>query len=244
MAIMGPSGCGKSTFFNCLANKNMTNLLVEGSIRIDGVPHVEVAQDLVAYVQQDDLFFPTLTVREHLVFHAQLRMHKSLKSEIYNRIQRLLESLGLKKCEDTLIGLPASTTKKYISGGERKRLLFATELLANPSILLCDEPTSGLDSFMAQNVVSMLQTLASEGKTILCTIHQPSSDVFTMFDRLLLLAEGRTAYLGATAQALTFFQSMGFYCPSTYNPADYYIQLISVQPGHEHRDKEVVKVRD
>ena len=110
----------------------------------------------------------------------------------------------MKKCEDTLIGAPELGVKG-ISGGERRRLAFASEVITNPSILFCDEPTSGLDSFMAMSIVDSMRNLAKKGKTIICTIHQPSSEVFEMFDRLYLMAEGRSAFCGDLSDAFKFF---------------------------------------
>jgi ATP-binding cassette, subfamily G (WHITE), eye pigment precursor transporter len=121
---------------------------------------------------------------------------------ILNRIFLLIQ-LALTKCENTLIGIPGRI--KGISGGEMKRLSFASEVLTDPPLLLCDEPTSGLDSFMAQNVVQVLKNMALKGKTVICTIHQPSSEVFAMFDKVLLMADGRVAYLGTTYEACAFF---------------------------------------
>lgn len=112
--------------------------------------------------------------------------------------------LNLKKCEETLIGAPQFGVKG-ISGGERRRLAFASEVITNPSILFCDEPTSGLDSFMAMSIVDSMRNLAKKGKTIICTIHQPSSEVYEMFDRLFLMAEGRVAFCGDLADAQKFF---------------------------------------
>jgi ABC-type multidrug transport system ATPase subunit len=111
--------------------------------------------------------------------------------------------LGLSKCRDTQIGVPGRF--KGISGGQMKRLAFASEVLTNPAILFCDEPTSGLDSVMAASVVEVLRTLASQGRTIVCTIHQPSSQIVDLFDKVLLMAEGRTAYLGNVLGANSFF---------------------------------------
>ena len=102
--------------------------------------------------------------------------------------------MGLSKCADTIIGKPGAVVG--ISGGEKKRLAFASELLTNPSIMFCDEPTSGLDSFMALSVVEVLKELTASGRTVVCTIHQPSSEVFAIFDQLLLMADGRVAYSG------------------------------------------------
>ena len=93
-----------------------------------------------------------------------------------------------------------------ISGGEMKRLAFASEVLTNPSLMFCDEPTSGLDSYMAQNVVEALRNMAIKGKTIMCTIHQPSSQLFSMFDSILLMAEGKVAFQGSTSQCVQFFK--------------------------------------
>ena len=112
--------------------------------------------------------------------------------------------LNLKKCENTLIGAPDKNIKG-ISGGERRRLAFACELLTDPNLLFCDEPTSGLDSYMAMILVESMRELANRGKTIICTIHQPSSEIFEKFDRLCLLAEGKLAYIGPTANAPQFF---------------------------------------
>jgi ATP-binding cassette, subfamily G (WHITE), eye pigment precursor transporter len=146
-------------------------------------------------VLQVDLFIGTLTVREHLIFQSQLRMDRHFSFEDrMRRVEEVITEIGLTKCADTMIGIPGRI--KGISGGEMKRLAFASEVLTNPPLMFCDEPTSGLDAFMAQNVVSVLRDMAARGKTVIVTIHQPSSEVFAMFDRLLLMSEGRVAYLG------------------------------------------------
>ena len=111
--------------------------------------------------------------------------------------------MGLGKATDTLIGVVGRI--KGISGGEMKRLALASELLTNPSLMFCDEPTSGLDSFMAASVVEGLKNLAKDGRTVICTIHQPSSQIYAMFDRLLLMAEGKIAFLGKNDEAHDFF---------------------------------------
>ena len=115
--------------------------------------------------------------------------------------------------------------QKGISGGQRKRLSLASEVLTNPSIMFCDEPTSGLDSFMAATVVETLRRLASQGRTVICTIHQPSSHLVKMFDKVLLMAEGRTAFLGHVSTANKFLEDCGFPCPSHYNPADHWVEV-------------------
>nr|CAD7460512.1 unnamed protein product [Timema tahoe] len=123
-----------------------------------------------------------------------------------------------------------------------KRLSFASEVLTDPPLMFCDEPTSGLDSFMAQNVVSVLKVMANKGKTVVITIHQPSSEVFSLFDKVLLMAEGHVTFLGTTDEACTFFKQMGAACPSNYNPADYFIELLAVIPTREDSCKQTIEL--
>ncbi|CAG7727978.1 unnamed protein product [Allacma fusca] len=143
--------------------------------------------------------------------------------------------MGLTKCQSTRIGDPA--TNKGISGGEMKRLAFASEYITDPMILLCDEPTSGLDAFMAQSVVEVMQNMAQHGKSIICTIHQPASEVFEMFDHICLLSAGRVAFHGTTAEALTFFEETGYPCPMNHNPADFFIFTLAIDPSDEENCK-------
>lgn len=133
-----------------------------------------------------------------------LRMGRDVSyQQKLTRVNEVLNELSLRKCANTIIGAPGRI--KGLSGGERKRLSFASETLTDPHLLLCDEPTSGLDSFMALNVLQVLKKLAAKGKTIIITIHQPSSELFSMFDKILLIAEGRSAFLGTPNQATEFF---------------------------------------
>jgi len=239
LAIMGASGAGKSTLLNTLLFRNMQGLKVTGA-RIAN-KNLVTPTSLTAvsgYVQQDDLFIPSLTVREHLIFQARVRMDRDIPMEQrMARVEKVIQELGLGKAADTLIG---GEREKGISGGERKRLSFASEFLTNPPLLFCDEPTSGLDSFMAQSVLELLSNLAKMGKTIICTIHQPSSQLFSNFDKLLLLAEGKTAYLGEASKAKDFFSSINYSCPQDYNPADHFVQVLAVVPGNEEQCRERV----
>jgi len=230
LAILGSSGAGKTSLLNALTFRNMPGLEVTG--------HRFVNQELVdhntltrvsAYVQQEDLFMGTLTVKEHLLFQAMLRMENSIgyKNRL-ERVQEVICDLGLSKCQDTLIGIPGRI--KGISGGEKKRLSFASEILTNPSILFCDEPTSGVDSYMADHVVELMRELAKQGRTVITTIHQPSSEIFSKFTNILLMAEGRTAFIGDIATASTFITSCGYPCPPHYNPADHFIQVLTIIP--------------
>jgi len=233
LAIMGASGAGKSTLLNTLLFRNLGDLQVSGKrIANNSIVTPNSLTALSGYVQQVDLFFGTLTVKEHLKFQAMVRMDAEIPmNKRMERVEEVIRVLGLSKAQDTVIGIPGRI--KGISGGEMKRLSFASEVLTNPPILFCDEPTSGLDSFMAASVMDMMMDLAKQGRTVICTIHQPSSQIYSKFDRLLLLAEGRTAYLGAANDADKFFQSVGFPCPVNYNPADHFVQILAIQPGQE-----------
>jgi ABC-type multidrug transport system ATPase subunit len=132
---------------------------------------------------------------------------------------------------------------KGISGGERRRLAFASEIMTNPSILFADEPTSGLDSFMAVSVVECIKILAECGKTVVFTIHQPSSELFKMFDKICLMSEGRLAFIGTRHEATAFFESQGYPCPVKYNPADYFIKTMSISPIDRENSVEKVNVK-
>ncbi|CAL8147556.1 unnamed protein product [Orchesella dallaii] len=240
LAIMGASGAGKTTLLNMLTFRNTGKLRVSGERAINGVPVTpDMLTSVSGYVQQEDLFIGTLTVREHLVFQALVKMHRHLTyKQRMIRVEEVIQELGLTKCADTLIGIPGRI--KGISGGEMKRLSFASEVLTDCQLVFADEPTSGLDSYMAQNVVEVLKEMASKGKTIVCTIHQPASEIYALFDRLLLMSEGRTAYLGDAKNAVDFFRGCGNPCPVNFNPADFFIQTLAIQPGSEEECQKIV----
>lgn len=159
--------------------------------------------------------------------------------EKLQKVDQVISDLSLTKCQNTIIGVTGRI--KGLSGGERKRLSFASEALTDPSLLLCDEPTSGLDSFMAHNVLQVLKNLANKDKTIILTIHQPSSDIFSMFDKLLLMANGRVAFLGTPAEANDFFASLQAPCPTNYNPADFFVEKLAIVPGKEDESRETIR---
>ncbi|EGZ08256.1 ABC transporter-like protein [Phytophthora sojae] len=224
LVVMGPSGAGKSSLLDCISGRNTA---INGQVTVNGSPWTKQLKRFAAYVMQEDLFHSTLTVKEHLALQARLRMSGSFSREQYlGRVDTLLEEFGLAKSKDTLIG---GWMQRGISGGERKRLALATELLTNPSVLFADEPTSGLDSFMAKSVVQQLRRLAvHEGRTVVATIHQPSSEVFALFDRLELLADGATIYQGKATNVVQYFANCGYECPTFMNPADFFMEKIVV----------------
>nr|AAQ23526.1 RH66336p [Drosophila melanogaster] len=232
MALMGSSGSGKTTLMSTLAFRQTAGTVVQGDILINGRRIGPFMHRISGYVYQDDLFLGSLTVLEHLNFMAHLRLDRRVsKEERRLIIKELLERTGLLSAAQTRIG--SGDDKKVLSGGERKRLAFAVELLNNPVILFCDEPTTGLDSNSAQQLVATLYELAQKGTTILCTIHQPSSQLFDNFNNVMLLADGRVAFTGSPQHALSFFANHGYYCPEAYNPADYLIGVLATDPGYE-----------
>ncbi|KAL0268268.1 UNVERIFIED_CONTAM: hypothetical protein PYX00_010279 [Menopon gallinae] len=179
--VMGSSGAGKTTLLNSLTFRTKGHTLVTGSRLINGYPVSRVTMtSLSAYVQQEELFLESLTVREHLLFQAMVRMDENIpRRQRIRRVEEVIDELGLRRCENTIIRDTGDSSG--ISGGERKRLSFASEVLTDPPMMFCDEPTSGLDSVMALNVVSVLKSMAQKGKTVVCTIHQPSSEMYSTF---------------------------------------------------------------
>ncbi|XP_021748121.1 ABC transporter G family member 25-like [Chenopodium quinoa] len=231
VAVLGPSGSGKSTLLNALAGRIRGHALT-GSILANDKKLTKQIQKRTGFVTQDDVLYPHLTVRETLLYCALLRLPNTLtKNDKINVVESVMGELGLHKCGDTIIG---NTFIRGVSGGERKRVCIAHEMLVNPSLLILDEPTSGLDSTAAHRLVLTLQGLARKGgKTIITSIHQPSSRVYQMFDSVLVLCDGRPIYFGKGHDSMSYFQSVGFEPSFPMNPADFLLDLangISHQP--------------
>ncbi|XP_010553412.1 PREDICTED: ABC transporter G family member 27 isoform X2 [Tarenaya hassleriana] len=222
VALMGPSGSGKTTLLNLLGGRlNQQN--VGGSISYNDKPYSKHLKSRMGFVTQDDVLFPHLTVRETLTYTALLRLPQTLtKHQKEQRALSVIQELGLERCQDTMIG---GSFVRGISGGERKRVCIGNEIMINPSILFLDEPTSSLDSTTALKIVQMLQSIAEAGKTIVTTIHQPSSRLFHRFDKLIMLSRGSLLYFGKASQAMSYFSSLGCYPLLTMNPAEFLLDL-------------------
>lgn len=231
LAVMGSSGAGKTTLLNLLAGRLTTSkdFETEGQILVNGKKRdPKLFKLMSAYVEQEDKIFAEITVREQITFSAKMRLPKTVAQEKQDeRILTTIQELGLSKVIDSYVG---GENVRGVSGGEKKRVNVGTELVTDPSLLFLDEPTSGLDSFNALNVMYTLRKLASSGRTIVSTIHQPRSNIYTMFDFLCLLSEGQVMYFGPAADAVTYFAGLNFRCPPQFNPADYFLDLISVDP--------------
>uniref|UniRef100_A0A6N2N5C0 ABC transporter domain-containing protein n=1 Tax=Salix viminalis TaxID=40686 RepID=A0A6N2N5C0_SALVM len=219
--MLGPSGSGKTTLLTALGGR--LNGRLTGKITYNGQPFSGAMKRRTGFVAQDDILYPHLTVAETLLFTALLRLPKTLtRDEKAQHVERVMAELGLSRCRNSMIGGPLF---RGISGGEKKRVSIGQEMLINPSLLLLDEPTSGLDSTTAQRILTTIKRLASGGRTVVTTIHQPSSRLYHMFDKVVLLSEGHLIYYGPASTALEYFSSIGFSTSMTVNPADILLDL-------------------
>ncbi|KAK4144391.1 uncharacterized protein C8A04DRAFT_36639 [Dichotomopilus funicola] len=225
-AIMGASGAGKTTFLDILARKNKRGQ-VSGEFYVNGEKVSDTDyKNATGFVDQEDTMLPTLTVHETILTSALLRLPRDMtRPAKEQRVFEVEKQLGIYHIRDSLIGSEEGKGRG-ISGGEKRRVSIACELVTSPSILFLDEPTSGLDAYNAYNVVECLVTLAKTYKrTVIFTIHQPRSNIVALFDRLILLAQGKTVYSGPLHQCQDYFDHIGYSCPPGFNIADYLVDL-------------------
>lgn len=222
LALMGPSGSGKTTLLNLIGGR-LNQTTVGGSFTFNDQPYSKFLKSRIGFVTQDDVLFPHLTVKETLTYAALLRLPKTLtKEQKQKRAIDVISELGLERCQDTMIG---GSFVRGVSGGERKRVCIGNEIIINPSLLFLDEPTSGLDSTTALRIVQLLQDIAEGGKTVVTTIHQPSSRLFHKFDKLILLGKGSLLYFGKASEAMLYFSSIGCSPLIAMNPAEFLLDL-------------------
>ncbi|XP_013149403.1 PREDICTED: protein brown-like isoform X1 [Papilio polytes] len=220
LAILGPSGAGKTTYLVSLCGK--CTLPSEGVVTVNGRNVTDLQPGEVEILPQFDVFMDCLSVKEHLVFMTEIKSGSAKNQNNSTVLNAIMEMLKLKVHENTLI--------QSLSGGERRLLSLASSLLSNPQILICDEPTTGLDSYNASLVVGLLKGLSMTGKIVICSVHQPSSDLFKEFNSISLMSEGKLLFHGSHEDCRNLFQSLNLRCPKNYNPAEFYIKAVSSYP--------------
>uniref|UniRef100_A0A803N5Y1 ABC transporter domain-containing protein n=1 Tax=Chenopodium quinoa TaxID=63459 RepID=A0A803N5Y1_CHEQI len=224
MAVLGASGSGKSTLIDALANR-ISKESIKGSVHLnDEVLESKLLKVISAYVMQDDLLFPMLTVEETLMFSAEFRLPRSLsKSKKKARVEALIDQLGLRGAANTVIG---DEGHRGVSGGERRRVSIGIDIIHDPIILFLDEPTSGLDSTSAFMVVKVLQRIAQSGSIVVMTIHQPSSRILNLLDRLIFLSRGQTVFTGTSSELPLFYSEFGCPIPEGENRTEFALDHI------------------
>ncbi|KAK4739440.1 hypothetical protein R3W88_003137 [Solanum pinnatisectum] len=237
-ALMGVSGAGKTTLLDVLAGRK-TSGHVEGEIKVGGYPKVqETFARVSGYCEQTDIHSPQITVEESVIFSAWLRLHPQIDSKTkYESVKEVLETIELDGIKDTMVGMPGVSG---LSTEQRKRLTIAVELVANPSIIFMDEPTTGLDARSAAIVMRAVKNVADTGRTIVCTIHQPSIDIFEAFDELILLKTGgHMIYWGPlgrnSCKMIEYFEGISGVpkIKNNYNPATWMLEVTSTSSEAE-----------
>ena len=226
-ALMGPSGCGKTTLLDVVAGRKNSGTIT-GDIKYGGVsPKKEALKHCVGYVEQFDTLVGELTVRQMLMYTAELRLPTTVPTkDKVARVDETIARLDLSSCTNTVIG---NALQRGISGGQAKRVNLALSLIMRPSVIYLDEPTSGLDSHMANEVADCLRSLADEGRTIVCTIHSPTAYAFGRFDDLLMLKAGKVTYSGELGAAARYFERVAMVKPPSgfFSLPEYLVDLTS-----------------
>eukprot|EP01084_Bolivina_argentea_P011260 21046_1 len=233
--IIGASGGGKTTLLSVLSGRIgrleslNTKCTVTGEVQLNNtlmncnkINNFEYLRNSIAFVLQEDILLPTELAREAIEVSAKLRLPNAMSNEYkLQKVEQILHALDLINCSETKIGGKAI---RGLSGGERKRVSIGIELVTDPNILMLDEPTSGLDSAIAYQTMVLLRKLANEGKMVIASIHQPSSEIFSTLDRVLILAQGKAIYEGKVNKLAEYFASIGYECPRYSNIADFVLQ--------------------
>ncbi|KAF4389693.1 hypothetical protein F8388_009826 [Cannabis sativa] len=237
-ALMGVSGAGKTTLLDVLAGRKTTGY-IEGDVRIGGYPKVqETFARISGYCEQTDIHSPQITVEESVIFSAWLRLDSKIDAKTKaDFVNEVLETIELDGIKDALVGIPGISG---LSNEQRKRLTIAVELVSNPSVIFMDEPTTGLDARSAAIVMRAVKNVADTGRTIVCTIHQPSIDIFESFDELLLLKTGgRVIYCGPVGKhserVIEYFEGIPKVAniKNNYNPATWMLEVTSTSAEAE-----------
>ena len=224
--ILGSSGSGKTTLLSTLAQRIDTSFSIDGDIVINNTKVTKaLIKAISGYVMQDDLLHAHLTCYEVLLYTALLRLPHNLSyQEKITKINKMVDLMMLQQCINTIVG---DSRQKGVSGGERKRLCVAMELLIDPQILFLDEPTSGLDSATSYSLCNILCNIANtKSTTVICTIHQPTAKTFSLFHNLILMKEGRIVYQGCRDKIQAYLTHIGCPCDVNVNIADHILDML------------------
>ncbi|XP_050512644.1 ATP-binding cassette sub-family G member 1 isoform X6 [Diabrotica virgifera virgifera] len=234
---MGPSGAGKTSLLNILTGYQVTG--TTGTIKCNSSSRKQKGvlqyKKESCYILQDDSLPNLFTVEECMMIASKLKIANMAKKAREFLINEILTNLSLLKAKNTRC--------QSLSGGQKKRLSIALELVDNPPILFLDEPTTGLDSASTTQCVDLLKKLANGGRIVICTIHQPNTQTYEMFDQVYMLAKGRCVYQGPSTNTVPFLASVGLHCPQYHNPADYIMEVVSGEYG-DHIDQLAVAAQD
>ncbi|KAL1505777.1 hypothetical protein ABEB36_005261 [Hypothenemus hampei] len=222
-AIVGPSGAGKSTLMDILAGYTTDNLTGEIYVN-DNIRDLSLFRKQACYIMQDDHLQPLLTVYEAMTIASDLKLSNTLSRQEKNeQVKAILVSVDL--------WTQRKVKTQELSGGQKKRLSIALELLTNPQIMFFDEPTSGLDSVSSMQCIQILKKLASSNRTIICTIHQPSATILDLFDHLYVVADGSCMYQGSVKALLPYLEDIHLVCPTFHNPSDFLLEVLNGDHG-------------
>lgn len=227
LAIIGSSGAGKTTLLNLLSGKiESKNLKFSGDILLNGC-HIDrnKFKSISAYVTQDDILEDSMTPTEILMFTAKLKLNLSTE-ETEQTVFKMMKDLNLMRCKDTPVG---NHMIRGVSGGERKRTSIGVELISDPRIIFLDEPTTGLDAFNAYEIIDLLRQIASTGRIVIFTIHQPSSEILDLLDKLCIMALGTTVYFGVASKCFNAFEAFKMPVPFNYNPFEHFLETTTQQ---------------
>ncbi|KAJ4816847.1 ABC transporter G family member 2 [Rhynchospora pubera] len=238
-AILGASGSGKSTLIDALANRIARESL-NGTICLNGENlESRLLKVLSAYVMQDDLLYPMLTVKETLMYAAEFRLPRSVsKEKKKKRVEELITQLGLEAATNTIIG---DEGHRGVSGGERRRVSIGIDIVHDPILLFLDEPTSGLDSTSAFMVVEVLKKIARRGSIVMLSIHQPSYRILNLLDRVLFLSRGQTVFYGPPSSLSMYFAEFGTPIPDNENPTEFALDQIREREATMDGARELVE---
>uniref|UniRef100_A0A3Q3GCB7 ATP-binding cassette, sub-family G (WHITE), member 8 n=1 Tax=Labrus bergylta TaxID=56723 RepID=A0A3Q3GCB7_9LABR len=238
LAVIGSSGCGKTSLLDIITCRDEGGTMTSGQVLINGKPNTpQLVKKSIAHVRQDDRLLPHLTVRETLAFVAKLRLPTHYtQSQRDQRVDDVIAELRLRQCANTRVG---NDYVRGVSGGERRRVSIAVQLLWNPGERKKETtPDFRLDSFTAHNLVITLSRLARGNRLVLLSVHQPRSDIFQLFDLVVLLSSGSAVYCGPARDMVPYFTALGYPCSRYCNPSDFYVDLISIDRRSPEREAE------